>query len=79
MHEANRDAAVISYLTEHGPTPRKAAVQGIARRYLENYTQGKSASIQTTLFRMTDHMRVMEQAGTLIRGPRPHQILSLPE
>jgi hypothetical protein len=79
QHARNRTQVVIDYLTEHGPTRRSIAIEGIARLYLERHTRGGSVTLSTTKFRMADHLITMEKAGELIRGPRPQQILSLPQ
>jgi hypothetical protein len=78
-HKADRNQAVRDYITEHGPTPRRIAIKGIARRYWTDYTNGRSVAIGMTQMRMVEHMAVMEREGTLIRGPRPEQILTLPK
>lgn len=79
QHARNRTQVVIDYLTENGPTRRSVAIDGIAKLYLERHTKKQSVTLSTTKFRMADHLISMEQAGELIRGPRPQQILSLPQ
>lgn len=76
---AKRTATVVEYLTTNGPTPRRAALREMAAYFYEHHTTGKTITLDISSMRLAEHMRDMERDGALIRGPRPHQILSLPE
>jgi hypothetical protein len=76
--DQNRTQVVVDYLTEHGPTPRRIAIEAFAQAYWDRHITGHSVSIETTKYRMADHLREMEKSKELLRGPRPKQVLSLP-
>jgi hypothetical protein len=76
---AKRTATVVEYLTTNGPTPRRTALRAMAAYFFEHHSPSKSSTLDYSSMRLAEHMREMERDGALIRGPRPHQILSLPE
>tara|TARA_R110000822_G_scaffold105727_1_gene233600 strand:- start:246 stop:605 length:360 start_codon:yes stop_codon:yes gene_type:complete len=73
----------VAYLLENGPEPRRTALQGMNRRYNEEHTAnaqrypGHRPPIALRM-RMALLLQQAIMEGLIIKGPRPDQILTLP-
>ena len=76
--EINYRQCCVDYIKEHGPTPRRVALPGMAQRYSDNHTTNIHKAPEPIRLRMAVQLQEVERDGLLIKGARPQQILTLP-
>lgn len=81
--EVDYKQCCVDFLAEHGPTPRSAALQGMAVRYNDLHTvnaekhPGHKPPLAIRM-RMALQLQQAVMEGLINKGDRPQQLLTLP-